>query len=767
MIVLLSILVVLTASPLARAATQAHATTATAHTQLWIETLERARAERAMRNAPTHAGATATTGDPKQDGVWSHLSISSLEGHVSVYDPSRDRMLVFGGDDNSRFCADVWSLSMHDAHAWTHLTPAGDAPTARSYASGIYDPVRDRLLIFGGWTFGTNFDDLWSLSLSGTPRWTHLSPAGTGPSSVGRMIYDPVRDRAIVYDGPERVWALSLSDPPAWTQLTIDGTGPADAAWPVVIYDSLRDRMVIWGGVNDDWPLPTDTWAIALSGDPRWEQVETHAIPPQGRFGATAIYDPVRDRMILYAGSNYHNLSDLWWLSFANANSWQQLSPVVTPMRRSFHTAIYDSKRKRMVVFAGAQFSHGPPDSPDVWGLALDGALEWSALNGTSPSPRYGHAAVYDPRRDRMLMYGGRSDPWVDSDELWACSLDSRPTWTELHPAGPAPPGGDVDAVYDPAGDRLIVLADGAWSLPLQGALQWKQLDPGGSAPAYTSAAVYDSHQHRVVVLGPDNAVWTLSLSPVEAWKPLDAIASQPVPGGSDAIYDPRRDRLLLFGEKSNQEVWSLPLSGTPEWERLVPSGPSPSPRYNARLMYDPVRDRMILFRGLDATDNVFALSLSGTLEWQPLSPGGGWGPFGEDLHSVMYDPVRDRMVVFGGRYFYNSLNDAWVLTWGDPATTGAGAPAINALKPCYPNPFNPRVTIPFELQKDGDATLVVYDVSGRVVKTLLREWTTGGAHTVVWDGRSAAGDVAASGVYFCRLSSGSFTSTQKIVLLK
>jgi flagellar hook assembly protein FlgD len=82
-------------------------------------------------------------------------------------------------------------------------------------------------------------------------------------------------------------------------------------------------------------------------------------------------------------------------------------------------------------------------------------------------------------------------------------------------------------------------------------------------------------------------------------------------------------------------------------------------------------------------------------------------------------------------------------------------------------NPFNPRVTIPFELREDANVTLSVYDVAGRLVKTLVSEWMQRGAHTASWDGRSVSGAQASSGVYFCRLRAGGFSETRKMVLLK
>jgi hypothetical protein len=124
-------------------------------------------------------------------------------------------------------------------------------------------------------------------------------------------------------------------------------------------------------------------------------------------------------------------------------------------------------------------------------------------------------------------------------------------------------------------------------------------------------------------------------------------------------------------------------------------------------------------------------------------------------------------MAVFGGGDFWVDFNDSWTLVWGEPTGTNSTPAFANALGPCFPNPFNPRVTIPFEVQKDGMVRLAVYDVSGHLVRTLLHAWTAHGPHDATWDGSSDAGVPVSSGVYFCHLHAGGFSAARKVVLLK
>ena len=84
------------------------------------------------------------------------------------------------------------------------------------------------------------------------------------------------------------------------------------------------------------------------------------------------------------------------------------------------------------------------------------------------------------------------------------------------------------------------------------------------------------------------------------------------------------------------------------------------------------------------------------------------------------------------------------------------------------PNPFNPRTVIRFGLEAPATTTLVIYDLSGRKVRTLAaREPLTAGVHEYVWNGQDDNGRTAAAGTYLYRVQAGKFTATRKMTLLK
>ena len=84
-----------------------------------------------------------------------------------------------------------------------------------------------------------------------------------------------------------------------------------------------------------------------------------------------------------------------------------------------------------------------------------------------------------------------------------------------------------------------------------------------------------------------------------------------------------------------------------------------------------------------------------------------------------------------------------------------------------YPNPFNLETTIEFEIPFDSWVSVKIYDILGREIKTLVSGFKSAGRHKVIWDGRDEQGGYISSGVYFCRMTAGSFSKTIKIVLTK
>jgi len=93
--------------------------------------------------------------------------------------------------------------------------------------------------------------------------------------------------------------------------------------------------------------------------------------------------------------------------------------------------------------------------------------------------------------------------------------------------------------------------------------------------------------------------------------------------------------------------------------------------------------------------------------------------------------------------------------------------PTVTASVRAYPNPFNPQTTVNFTIPRDGQVTLAVFDVQGRLVRSLVSESLPAGKHQAVWNGQTDSGAMAGSGVYFARMVSGDTVTGAKLMLVK
>ena len=96
------------------------------------------------------------------------------------------------------------------------------------------------------------------------------------------------------------------------------------------------------------------------------------------------------------------------------------------------------------------------------------------------------------------------------------------------------------------------------------------------------------------------------------------------------------------------------------------------------------------------------------------------------------------------------------------------GLPKAFSLSQSYPNPFNPNTSIRYELKEaGGEVTLAVYDITGQLVRELVRGVQPAGRYEAEWDGRNSAGALVASGVYLYEMRAGDFRSVRKMLLTK
>jgi hypothetical protein len=181
-------------------------------------------------------------------------------------------------------------------------------------------------------------------------------------------------------------------------------------------------------------------------------------------------------------------------------------------------------------------------------------------------------------------------------------------------------------------------------------------------------------------------------------------------------------------------------------WQTITPSGNYPCRAASTNTIFLAPYERCF----------------SGTIGWkQEIFDLSAWsGPA-----MIRFHFASDEQYGFEGWYIDDiSVTTDRVTGTEDPES---GIPEATKLLSPWPNPFNPATRIPFELSAGGHVELSIYDVSGRLVRTLYATRFEAGAHSAAWDGRDDSGRQVSSGVYFCRLKTGIYTATSRLVLLR
>lgn len=268
-----------------------------------------------------------------------------------------------------------------------------------------------------------------------------------------------------------------------------------------IAYDPLGSQVFLFGG-QDTLPR-NDLWSYSLTGR-QWTEVKVSGPLPPARFGHTIVFDSVRRRLVVFGGQAGGFFSDVWAFHIASG-AWQQLSPDNSgPSRRYGHSAIYETSRDRMVI------SHGFTTAgrfDDTWAFDFN-TNSWRDLNPPAPRPlrRCLHHAAYDAERGQMFLYGGCSSgsgPCPQGD-LWSFDLALN-RWVERTPRSSPPPRQHYAMAFDEARGRLVIfggngggLLNDTWEFDPRSSL-WQQPPAAGTPPGPR-----DRHE---AVYAPDRGV--------------------------------------------------------------------------------------------------------------------------------------------------------------------------------------------------------------------------------------------------------------------
>ena len=149
-------------------------------------------------------------------------------------------------------------------------------------------------------------------------------------------------------------------------------------------------------------------------------------------------------------------------------------------------------------------------------------------------------------------------------------------------------------------------------------------------------------------------------------------------------------------------------------------------------------------------------------------------------LTGAMPESICDLNVDWSDSYYFNISNNQLCPPYPSCIDNNVGEqncgqvsirekihPIIYNLYNAYPNPFNPITTLRYDLPEDAMVNITIYDMMGRVIKTLMNDQQTAGYKSLKWKATNDTGSPVSAGIYLYMIQAGDFRQTKKMVLLK
>ncbi|MCA8970584.1 MAG: hypothetical protein KDC95_12395 [Planctomycetes bacterium] len=363
-------------------------------------------------------------------------------------------------------------------------------------------------------------------------------------------------------------------------------------------------------------------------------------------FGG-AVYDQTRQRFLL--GGNRE------WDGTTLAESGARI-PGVLPL------LTYDIARRVVVSFGSDAEVNNDTHT-------FDGVTWTLRQPARRPAARFGSAVAYDAARQRVVLFGGGSNPHLGDTWEW-----DGTNWTELKPASSPAARTSHSMAYDPIAKR-VVLYGGRTSAGLMSdtwewdGTNWSMKTTTTSPNLFENAVMtFDPRKAEILLFGR-----SLSATSQELWSYKAGVWTryapnlQPNPAWRALGYDQRRRQITLFGHTPSIGFTIWEWDGT-NWSVRRPPGAVVEPTTAPGHTFDSVRRTHVIFGGMAPTGGVLddTCELAGTVWTKPATP---TRPAGRMATALSYDLVRKRTILFGGRLITTAapMADTWEwdgVTW-------------------------------------------------------------------------------------------------------
>ncbi|MGB9873093.1 MAG: Kelch repeat-containing protein [Anaerolineae bacterium] len=295
---------------------------------------------------------------------------------------------------------------------WVRRTPSR-SPSSRGNYAVAYDSRRKVIVLFGGSSGSTTFNDTWEWD---GENWyemrTQITPSGSWNAV---MVYDPKRGVIVLFGGLDssghphnETWEY---DGNSWRKVET-ATSPSPRRESCAAYNSETGEVVLFGGNNGAGEFYGDTWVYDGTN---WT-LRTSSRAPSARSLCAMAYQPGQGTILLFGGGNNSaSMSDTWeW----TGNEWKELTPPTKPPARGGHTMVYHDRLGLVLMFGGDR-GRCSTLYEDMW--AWNGST-WNPLAPTRPGTHSVIASAYMPDRDAILLFGG----WAGGNGICRVTSD---TW--------------------------------------------------------------------------------------------------------------------------------------------------------------------------------------------------------------------------------------------------------------------------------------------------------------------------------------------------
>ncbi|MHA1201120.1 MAG: Kelch repeat-containing protein [Candidatus Heimdallarchaeaceae archaeon] len=327
-------------------------------------------------------------------------------------------------------------------------------PTQRLAHAMVYDSANDRIILFGGLTtpsISTITFDTWAYDYN-TNEWTQLITENSPYGAYGaKMTYDSESDKIISYGASHadhvvsnQTWTYDYTEN-TWTRV-YPSNEPGLRSSHRMIYDSESDVVLMIAGhlQADSNPIGgeiyyNDTWAFDYNTN-TWTNLTSAIYPMEISFGPGA-YDSESDRVVVFGGRNrtmgdpYSDptgevyLQETWAFDY-NTNTWENVTPSLSPDARVGANMAYDSENDLIILFGG--YTHLDPTgmSDETWAFDYN-TITWTQLNPDGDLERRGHKMTYDSESGKIILFGGNvgDQASIYLDETWVFDYNFN-NWT-------------------------------------------------------------------------------------------------------------------------------------------------------------------------------------------------------------------------------------------------------------------------------------------------------------------------------------------------